>query len=82
LHLYYPLEILRRHILPITLCSAVIQKEAGKIKVRNMDLDIMEIERNKHGKVFINGSEIIETDSVATNGVLHVVDKVLVSDTG
>ena len=33
---------------------------------------------NKNNKVFINGAEIIKADIKASNGVIHVIDNVLI----
>lgn len=33
-------------------------------------------------KIFVNGAQAVETDVMATNGVLYVIDDVLVPDEG
>ncbi len=33
--------------------------------------------RVEDGKVFINGAEVIITDIIADNGVIHVIDSIL-----
>ncbi|ODN05167.1 Transforming growth factor-beta-induced protein ig-h3, partial [Orchesella cincta] len=70
-------RILRRHILPITFCSSIVYKQG---QVRNIDGDVMDIDRVADDKLFLNGSQIVIRDIVTTNGVVHVIDAVVMSD--
>jgi len=73
------LGILRRHILPITFCSSIVYKQG---QVRNIDGDVMDIDRVADDKLYLNGSQIVIRDIVTTNGVVHVIDAVVMSEEG
>lgn len=50
--------------------------------MRNIDHEVLDIDRDANDKLFINGSEILIRDIVTTNGVVHVIDTMLVSEYG
>ena len=66
-------SILTYHVVPKELMAAQVVKlktaktvEGAFIKIKTMD-----------GKVMINDSQVVKTDIMATNGVIHVIDTVL-----
>jgi len=65
--------------MPITFCSCVIPQKG---QVRNVDHQILEFERDSNDNLFINGSQIVTRDIMTTNGVVHVIDAVLLSQEG
>ncbi len=73
------LGILRHHILPLTFCSCIVYKQG---QVRNVDHDVLDVLRDADDKLFINGSQIQVRDIMTTNGVVHVIDTVLMSENG
>ena len=70
---------MRSHLLPITLCSSIIFKQG---QVRNIDEVLLNIERSADDKLFVNGTQIITRDIITTNGVVHILDGVLISENG
>ncbi|KAK3781061.1 hypothetical protein RRG08_046364 [Elysia crispata] len=70
-------KVLDNHILPHTICSAVIQ---GKARTMNQLGHYLNISRSADDKIFVHGVQVIQRDVMATNGVMHVVDNVLVPE--
>ncbi len=65
--------ILTYHVVPGTVMSGeVTQMEAGKT-VNGEDLTF----RTEDGAVFVNDAKVIQADVQASNGVIHVIDTVL-----
>ena len=68
-------DILKYHVAPGKLTAADVTKLANqKITMANGDQARIEV---KDGKVYINGAQIIVTDIMATNGVIHAIDAVI-----
>ncbi|XP_059149379.1 transforming growth factor-beta-induced protein ig-h3-like [Physella acuta] len=70
-------KVLQNHLLPNVICSAAIQ---GQAKTPNLLHQHLTVNRTEDNKVFIGGSQVIQSDIMGTNGVLHVIDDVLVPD--
>lgn len=68
-------SILMNHILPNVLCSGIVE---GKARTNNMLGDLMLLERNAKNTISVDGVELMITDMVAINGVIHVIDEVLI----
>jgi uncharacterized surface protein with fasciclin (FAS1) repeats len=65
--------ILTYHVIPGSIMSAeVTQMEAGKT-VNGEDLTF----RTEDGSVYVNNAKVIQADVQASNGVIHVIDTVL-----
>lgn len=68
-------DILTYHVTPGKLTAKDVAKLNGKeIKMVNGKPAKIEV---KDGKVYIDGAEIIKTDIMAKNGVIHVIDAVI-----
>ena len=68
-------DILKYHVTPGKLTAADVTKLANqKITMANGDQARIEV---KDGKVYINGAQIIVTDIMAKNGVIHAIDAVI-----
>lgn len=68
-------KILTYHVTPGKLTAADVVKLNGKeIKMVNGDKAKIEVKNNE---VYINGAKIIVTDIMAKNGVIHVIDAVI-----
>lgn len=68
-------KILTYHVAPGKLTSKDVVKLNGKeIKMVNCDKSKIEV---KNDEVYINGAKIIVTDIMAKNGVIHVIDVVM-----
>lgn len=62
------------------ICSSII--EDAPVFTTNINLETMKLERNKDGKLLIEGIRINKTDVMATNGVLHVVENLYIPSYG
>merc|ERR1719412_3107451 len=67
--------ILKSHILPNVLCSGVIQ---GRARTNNLLGDLVLLERDNKNTLSVEGVELIMSDIMATNGVIHVVNDVII----
>lgn len=73
-------DYISNHILGLTLCGSAVVKNA-KAHVQNVLKRTLTFERDDNDQMIINQkSRAIDTDHVATNGVLHVIDRLLPSD--
>lgn len=74
-------EYVKNHILGLTMCSSAVVRNR-KANVQNILKQTLTFERDdENDQVLINQfSRAIETDLIATNGVLHVLDKPLPSE--
>lgn len=68
-------SILTYHVVPGKVMAAdVIKMKSGKPKtVNGQTINIVV----RDGKVFVDGAQVVTTDIVATNGVIHVIDAVV-----
>lgn len=68
-------SILTFHVLSGTVMAAdVIQANGAQPgTVNGLPLDIVV----RGGKVYVNGAQVVTTDLIASNGVIHVIDSVL-----
>jgi transforming growth factor-beta-induced protein len=64
-------------VLPNVICSTVIQWRARSTSLLGSSLLL---ERDLEGKLYVNGKLLITRDVVAYNGVLHVIDGVLIPE--
>jgi len=70
-------DILKNHILPNVICSGIIE---GKAKTNNMLDKYVTMDRDEEGNVLVDGIKLRMTDIVGTNGVIHVINDVLVPE--
>lgn len=70
-------KVLQNHLLPNVICSSAILGNGRTPNILNGELNVS---RNEDNKVFIAGSQMIVPDVMATNGVMHIIDDVLVPD--
>ncbi|KAL8582947.1 hypothetical protein ACOMHN_006491 [Nucella lapillus] len=70
-------KVIKHHILPHVICSTVIQ---GRAKSRNILGKYINLTRTDDDKIFVNDAQVVRADVMATNGVLHVVDTILIPD--
>jgi uncharacterized surface protein with fasciclin (FAS1) repeats len=66
-------KVLTFHVVPGKVMAADVVKLTKAKTVQGQELDIVV----KDGKVAINGVNVIKTDIVCKNGVIHVIDGVL-----
>lgn len=73
-------DILRYHIIPHTVCSTAI---SGNVTTHNIEGKVFDLERREDDRLIIDGeTEIVKSDIMATNGVVHFVDSVFLPDSG
>ncbi len=69
-------DLLNYHLLPNVICTSVIETRA---KTVNDAKKYVGLTRNEDDEMFVDEtSRIVVRDIVGTNGVLHVVDEVIV----
>lgn len=66
-------DILTYHVVPGKVLAADVVKLSGAKTVQGQHVDI----KVKDGKVTIDGAEVLKTDIETSNGVIHVIDKVI-----
>lgn len=69
------IAILTYHVVPGSVKAADVLKLKNGTKVKTLNGQTITV-KNKHG-VMVNKSKVTATDIVATNGVIHVIDTVL-----
>ena len=70
--------ILKAHVVPNVICSEAIQ---GDVRAPNLFDDHLLISRNSSG-VYAEQSRVTQADVMTSNGVIHVIDDVIVPDSG
>lgn len=66
-------QILTYHVLPRKLPAAEVVKLGSATTVQGEDLSI----KAKNGKVFVDKARVIKTDILCSNGIIHVIDAVI-----
>jgi transforming growth factor-beta-induced protein len=72
--------VLTYHVVPGRILAGDIA--AGSSRVRTASGLDLRIERSKAGPITVNGAKVILSDIVAGNGIIHVVDSVLLPPQG
>jgi len=74
------IDVLRHHVVKHSVCSAAIQT---RLMTASMDGDTLDLERRPDdGKLFVSGMQIVAKDVVGTNGIIHVIDDIIMPDSG
>ena len=71
-------DILTNHILGNVICSGVIESKAKSVNILKKYL---QLERDDNDDIFVEGKKLLMRDIIATNGVIHVVEEVLIPET-
>ena len=71
-------DILNNHILSNVICSGVIE---GKAKTANSLKKYLALERDENDDIFVDGKKMLMRDIVGTNGIIHVMEEVIVPET-
>jgi Secreted and surface protein containing fasciclin-like repeats len=73
-------DVLRHHLVKHSVCSAAIHTRLMTI---SMDGDTLNLERRQDDdKLFVSGMQIVAKDVVGTNGIIHVIDDIIMPDSG
>lgn len=68
-------------MLPLTLCAAPVSE--GKLSTTDLEGEIVRLARDQDGQLMVDDKgRVVQEDIVATNGVVHVLDKVLTPKSG
>jgi len=70
-------DIIMSHILPSVVCSGVV---VGKISVRNMLGRALTMQPDDDDEAYVEDIKLIIRDKMGTNGVIHVIEDVIVQD--
>ena len=71
--------MLRNHVVDCVTCSAAISEHTQRVKA--LQDTFLGVTRHSYG-VFVNDAQVLTSDVMASNGVVHVIDKVLITDEG
>ncbi len=71
-------DILMNHLLPNVICSDVVKSKARTINALDKHLIL---ERNEDDELLVEDARVTITDVLGTNGILHVIDSVLIPET-
>ena len=67
--------ILTYHVVPGKVLAADVVKLKSGTKVKTLNGQSITV-KNKHG-VYVDGAKVVKTDVLCTNGVIHVIDSVI-----
>lgn len=70
-------DVLRCHVVPSRLSSADLESASAATTPTAMNGRRLAIE-TRDGELFINGARVVQADVQGTNGVIHVVDAVVI----
>jgi len=68
-------HILRSHIVPRMVCSGAVR---GRVQVSNDLGEPLSLHRDENDQVYVAGQKLLMRDVVGTNGVIHVIDDVII----
>lgn len=72
------LGILKHHVTSHTVCSAAI---VGNVSTHNIEGEILSLERKSDNQLVLEDeAKITETDIMATNGVIHLIDTIIIPE--
>lgn len=72
--------VLKHHFTAHTICSSAI---IGNATTHNVEGEILNMERTPDDELIFEGkAKIVKPDIVATNGVIHLIDQVIIPDSG
>lgn len=72
-------KIIYNHLLPNVICSSAVSG-SHKSKTKNKLSKYLQLMRDDNDKIFVEKSQIIDRDIMANNGVLHLIDDVIIPD--
>jgi uncharacterized surface protein with fasciclin (FAS1) repeats len=72
-------EVLLNHVTKDFVCCAGIQRGSWyrTQKVRTLSGEVYSIKKKRNGKTVIGEADVTQCDLTGTNGVVHVIDKIL-----
>lgn len=71
---------MKHHIVAHTVCSSAI---IGNATTHNVDGELLNLQRTDEDALYFeNDAKIVKTDILGTNGVIHLIDVVVIPDSG
>jgi uncharacterized surface protein with fasciclin (FAS1) repeats len=70
-------SILTYHVVPGKVMSSDVVKLKSAKTVQGQEIKIDAVKWHLHRNVKVNGANVVKTDIECTNGVIHVIDKVI-----
>lgn len=71
---------MKHHFTAHTVCSSAI---IGNATTHNVEGEVLNLERTVDDEIIFEGkAKIIEADIVASNGVIHLIDELIIPDSG
>ena len=61
------------------ICSSVITSRGRTYNILD---DLIALNATEEGKIFVEGAQVVQRDIMATNGVVHVIDEVIIPQEG
>jgi len=71
-------DILSNHLLPNVICSGIIETKA---KTTNSLNKYLTLDQDEEGNFYVEGIKVILKDVMGTNGVIHIIDEVIIPET-
>lgn len=72
------IAILTYHVVPGRLTASEVTSQEGSVTLQGEKVSFM----TKDGKVYIDGAQVVQADISASNGVIHVIDQVILPGQG
>lgn len=70
-------DIIQSHILNNVVCSGVVE---NRVKINNVIGGNMIMNRDDDGNINVEGIKLVMKDKMATNGVIHVIDDIIIQE--
>jgi len=70
-------DIIQSHILDNVVCSGIVE---NKVKISNILGRDMIMDRDDDGNINVEGIKLMMKDKMATNGVIHVIDDIIIQE--
>ncbi|XP_054713554.1 LOW QUALITY PROTEIN: transforming growth factor-beta-induced protein ig-h3-like [Uloborus diversus] len=67
-------SLMRHHLLDHVICSSALPPRARSLSGSG---ELLSLTRDEHGKLYVDGVQVVVRDWMALNGVVHVIDGVL-----
>jgi uncharacterized surface protein with fasciclin (FAS1) repeats len=67
------IAILTYHVVPGKLTASDVTSMSGSTTLQGDDVTF----KTKDGKVFVDGAQVVQADVAASNGVIHIIDQVI-----
>ena len=73
--------IAANHILPNTICATAMTS-TSQARTKNLLDNYLSVKYHKSGNIYFEDALVVRKDIISSNGVIHVIDKVLIPKEG